>query len=125
MVILGVPALRIPPCGSATEPPSEGLGRVGQLEDKGLTGSLPSGARQRQRRDAASTHAIASMTDQQENRGRTTCLPWDFGVFSIEVLLSGSWFTLDTLVLEIASCQKTNKQANSRGRPWAEAQREV
>lgn len=71
-------------------------------------------------------HAIASMTDQQENRGGTTCLPWDFGVFSIKALLSGRLFTLDTAPSGFRDRKlPENKQTNSRGRPKAEAQREV
>lgn len=56
-------------------PPSEGLGRVSQLEDKGLTESFPSGSRQCQRRDAASIHTIAAMlTSRRIGAGPLVCL---------------------------------------------------
>lgn len=101
----------LPPCGPATEPPSEGLGRVGQLEDKGLTGSLPSGAAQCHRRDVSSIHAIAAMTEQQEKQ-RTACLPWGFG---ISCQGDCSLLSQLPLLLEIGSCQKTNKQTAEAG----------
>lgn len=62
---LGVPALRALPL-----PPAAGLGRVGQLEDKGLMGGLASGIRQCQKKDALCCLLAASVTDQQESTGQ-------------------------------------------------------
>lgn len=69
---------------------------------------------------------IAALTDQQETGAGPLVCPWGFAVSSTDTLLSGTLFTLDTAPSGLGDRKlPENKQINTRGRPRAEAQREV